>query len=429
MRKAFTAGVAILLLGVASTGWADADDPSDRLVAWITENMQSRDTRFPGVSVAVLRNFQIAWARGFGFADRVRKIPVDEHTTFQAASVSKAVTAVAAMIAFTAHGLQIDADINNVFRTFPPEPSVGFWTLPNPSFPDTPVTLRLLLSHTAGANTFRYSGYRHSYYEDPPDPIDPIPTMRQELLGLPPANTPAIHVFTRPGQYWAYSPAGYTVIQAALMNIYREPFADVMQRLILTPLGMRESSFVQPTPRRLVPRLAVPYMPDDKPPFNKPLPYGPLVFDTASSGGLTTTPSDLARFVIAVQNALRSSTQEPIAPQIAREMMVRQPGVIADPKDCLDPDGKTCQSSWGLGFDVNIDKYYQHQADGTPTGAYFGHTGFNSGYLSMMIGSKTKGNGAVIMVNMAPLDMSGPVPQGVFLSNLMRQIADEEGWQ
>jgi hypothetical protein len=112
--------------------------------------------------------------------------------------------------------------------------------------------------------------------------------------------------------------------------------------------------------------------------------------------------------------------------------MERQPGRM-EPGSCLetaDPGVRACQSSWGLGFDVNVNRYSEHQKDGAPTGDYFEHTGFNSGFLALMMGSKTGGNGVVIMLNMAPLDMSGPVPPAFvhFLTNLVRRVADEEGW-
>jgi hypothetical protein len=77
---------------------------------------------------------------------------------------------------------------------------------------------------------------------------------------------------------------------------------------------------------------------------------------------------------------------------------------------------------------VNLTKYYEHELDGQPTGAFFGHGGFNSGFLTIMFGSKTGGIGMVIMVNVAPEDMSGDVPQLGFLMRLVRRVTEEEGW-
>ena len=171
----------------------------------------------------------------------------------------------------------------------------------------------MLLSHTGGTNDFRYSGYRYGYYKNPPGPIDPIPTMHQELTGLPPSNTPAIEVVRQPGSTWVYSPAGYTIIQAILMNMYDKPFSEIMADLILEPLHLSESTFDQPTPNTLTPRIAVPYVTD-----GQPLSDGPRVFDTTASGGLTTTPTELAELIIAVQKALAGVPQGRITPGIAK---------------------------------------------------------------------------------------------------------------
>jgi hypothetical protein len=96
------------------------------------------------------------------------------------------------------------------------------------------------------------------------------------------------------------------------------------------------------------------------------LPDGPRVFDSAASGGLTTTPTELAELVIAVQKALAGTPQGRITPEIAKAMMVRQAGETL-PSKCLpssEPNKPACQSSWGLGFDVNLTKYYEHEQDG-----------------------------------------------------------------
>jgi CubicO group peptidase (beta-lactamase class C family) len=194
---------------------------------------------------------------------------------------------------------------------------------------------------------------------------------------------------------------------------------------VLTPFGMDSSTFEQPTPPDVTTRMARPYLPG-----GAPLGDGPLVFDTAASGGLTTTPTDLAKLMIAVQAALAGQAQGKLTQGIAREMMVRQPGLTASDK-CFataKPDRFACKNSWGLGFDVNLDRNLQHAADGEPTGGYFGHSGFNSGYLAVMIGSKEGGHGVVAMVNAAPRDMSGDAPGFSFLTDLVKRVAEEEKW-
>jgi CubicO group peptidase (beta-lactamase class C family) len=411
--------VAMLILMILPA--AAGSSPSPSFTSWLETQMMK--SNIPGISIAVIKDYRVEWAAGFGMSDKARQVKVTPDTLFQAASVSKAISAIAVMIALEEHRLSVNDEVNATLAKFPPEESVGQWRLRN-SF-STKVTLRMLLSHIGGTNDFRYSGYHYGYYNNPPGPIEPIPTMHQELTGLPPSNTPAIEVVREPGLTWVYSPAGYTVIQAILMNIYGKPFSEIMADVVLKPLHLRESTFDQPTPSALTPKIAVPYVTD-----GQPLPDGPRVFDTTASGGLTITPTELAELVIAVQRALAGTPQGRITPEIAKAMMVRQPGETL-PSKCLpssEPNKPACQSSWGLGFDVNLTRYYEHERDGQPTGAFFGHGGFNSGYLTIMFGSKTGGIGMVIMVNVAPEDMSGDVPQLGFLMSLVRRVAEEEGW-
>ena len=202
---------------------------------------------------------------------------------------------------------------------------------------------------------------------------------------------PPIHRRSRWGENQAcrgvYSPAGYTVVQAALMEIYGKEFSDIMRALILEPLEMRDSTFTQPTPAELTPRIAVPYVPG-----GERLPDGPRVFNTSASDGLSTTPTDVAKFVMALQKALAGEPRGFITPQLAGAMMTRQPGTML-PDHCFpthDPTKRACQASWGLGFDVNLNQYFEHQPDGGPTGNY--------------------------------------APQFQFLLDLVRRAADEERW-
>jgi CubicO group peptidase (beta-lactamase class C family) len=221
----------------------------------------------------------------------------------QAASVSKAISAIALMIALEEHKLSVDDEVNATLAKFPPEESVGQWRLRN-GFP-TKVTLRMLLSHIGGTNDFTIRAIAMETITTHPAHSNPIPTMHQELTGLPPSNTPAIEVVRETGSTWFYSPAGYTIIQAILMTIYGKPFSEIMADVVLKPLHLRESTFDQPTPNALTPKNAVPYVTD-----GQHLPDGPRVFDTAASGGLTTTPTELAELIIAVQKALAGTPQD-----------------------------------------------------------------------------------------------------------------------
>jgi CubicO group peptidase (beta-lactamase class C family) len=409
-------------LAILAPAGARAEAPSPALAEWIGARMQK--ARIPGLSVALIRDGEIAWAAGFGLADVATRTPVTPATLFQAASISKPATAIATMIAAADGGLGLDANVTDILAEQRRWRPVAGWRLFT-AYPDMPVTPRMLLAHIGGTSDFRYSGYRYGYDRTPPAEIDPLPDLYEELAGLRPANTPAIRVIREPGKGWDYSPAGYTILQAILETVRQKPFAELMDELVLRPFGMADSTFAQPTPPSVTSRMARPYLPGAA-----PLADGPRVFDAAASGGLTTTPTDLAKLVIAFQQALAGHAQGKLTPEIARTMMVRQPGEI-EPGKCFPSsvsDRFACRNSWGLGFDVNLDRHLQHGADGAPTGLYFGHTGFNSGYLAVLIGSKAGGRGLVAMTNAAPLDMSGDVPGFSFLTDLVAKVAEEEKW-
>jgi len=409
------AGLALVVPAAASS------PPSPSFTAALDAEMEK--AQIPGVSIAVIRDYAIEWAAGFGLADEARGIRVTPETLFQAASVSKPITALAVMIALKEHGLSVDDDVNAILDRFPPAPPAEAWRLKDP-FP-AKVTVAMLLAHEGGTNDFHYTGYRYGYDRSPPGPLEPLPSLADELMGKKPANTPAIAVVRPPGSTWVYSPAGYTALQAMLTGLERQPFAEIMDDLVLAPLGLPKGGFAQPAPEALRARIATPYVKK-----GAPLADGPRVFIAAASGGLTATPSELARIIIAVEEALAGRARGPITPDIARAMMVRRQGETPEGKcfPAAEPGETACHSSWGLGFDVNLTKTFEHEGDGRPTGDWFGHSGFNSGYLTLALGSKTGGRGLIVMANIAPEDMSGDAPQWGFMMWVARKVAEEEGW-
>jgi CubicO group peptidase (beta-lactamase class C family) len=382
----------------------------EAFAAWAKREMAAQG--IPGMSVAVVENYKISWAAGFGMSNVAKGTKVTPATRFQAASVSQAVSAIAMMIAFERKGIPIDSSYERVLESLPLHPASEAWRLQNP-YP-TPVTLRMLLSHIGGTNDFDSPGYRLG---------EPIPTMYQELAGLPPSTTPKAEVVRPPGVTWVYSPAGFTMLQALIEDLYRQPFAVVMNDLLLGPLGLTDSSFAQPEATNLAARTALPYLPD-----GKPLPDGARVFNTEASSGLVTSATSLAKIFISFQKALASipSMGDPISSELAKSMIVRQPGMLPAGQ-CLptsQANVSACKSPQGLGFDTNLDQYFQHVPDNQPTGSWFGQSGFNSGFLTYALGSKTGGNAVVVMVNVAPEDMSGAVPEASFMTEALERVAD-----
>lgn len=390
MKKTFTVLKIIFLFITPSLTLANivnlsSGKPSPELISWVTNEMHLYN--IPGASIVVIKNYQISWAAGFGMRDKATKNLVNNNTLFQAASISKPFAAMAALETFHNKNISINANINTLLTS---------WKIPNNNYTQKqPVTLKLLLSHTAGITGFREKGYSTQ---------DTIPDLLAILNGQPPANTPPIIVVRQPNTRFEYSPASYTIVQATLVDIYKQPFDEIMQNIILTPLGMTHSTFSQPLPKSYYRNIAWPYLPNGKLVAN-----GPYIFPTSAAGGLWSTPSDIAEFIIAIQKALRGKTVGNITPQLAQEMLT--PGL---------------NHNMGLGVEVNVNRYGELS---TKNADYFRHSGFQTGYLAIFVASKKTGNGIVIMCNSAPYMTEPNVPQYDFLAKTVKHISMMENWQ
>ncbi|HXM07582.1 MAG TPA: serine hydrolase domain-containing protein, partial [Candidatus Acidoferrum sp.] len=317
-----------------------ADQP--RMPHTLADRM--RFYRVPAVSIAVIDNYKIAWTYAAGLRDTAHGAPATTTTPFQAASMSKAVAAAGILRLFQEKHLSLDADVNTLLRS---------WHLPEPATASSGVTMRRLLSHSAGINVHGFTGY---------DRNTQLPTVLEVLDGAPPANSVAIRVTGIPGAKTEYSGGGTTIAQQVATDVSGEPFPVFMRQTLLTPLGMSDSTFEQPLPKALWPRAADGYYSDDKPVHG-----GWHVYPTMAAAGLWTTPADLATFVIAIQNALRGRGRPPIDATVAREMTTK------------------ASKTFGLGPAL---------APG-----YFMHNGANEGFQGTFIGLAAGGRGVVVMTN------------------------------
>lgn len=324
--------------------------------------------RVPGVSVAVLRDGKIEWARGFGVA-RIDGPAVTPETLFQAASISKPVAALAALQLAEAGKLQLEADVNQYLTR---------WKLPGNALTEKgAVTLRQLLSHTAGLTVHGFPGYAS-------DAV--LPSSVQVLNGERPANTAAIRVDKPPGTEWRYSGGGFVVTQVLLEDVTGEPFAKSMQDLVLRPLGMTRSTYEQPLPQSRLAEAAMAYHAD-----GDAVRGGPHVYPEMAAAGLWTTPSDLLRYAMGVQQALAGNSQAVLSAGMTREMLT--PGM----------------NRWGLGV----------QTGGGPERRYFTHGGSNAGFRCLLVAYEA-GDGAAIMTNG---DRGGELA-----AEILRTIAHEYQW-
>lgn len=305
----------------------------------------------PGVSIAVVKDFKIHWAKAYGVADTETGRLLDTGTRFQSASISKPVTALAAMRLVQEHRLNLDADVNTILKS---------WHVPRSELTrNQPVTPRSLLSHTSGANDgFGFPGY---------DPKAALPTVVQILEGLPPSNVGKVTFARAPFEASKYSGGGVMIMQLALTELSGRPFAQFMQSTVLAPLQMSNSSFEQPLAVNNTTRAALAHDEHGRrmgPPWR--------IHPEQATSGLWTTPSDLAKFIIEIQTALRGPNGQVLDQRSAREM--------------ISPVG-VGRFAIGVAIDQRGD------------GWYFTHSGSNWGYRAWMSGHVRKGYGVVIMAN------------------------------
>lgn len=200
-----------------------------------------KEFHIPGVSVAVIHNGKIDWARGFGVT-RIAGPKVTADTLFQAGSVSKPTTAMAILHLAQSGKFDLDTDVNQYLKS---------WKIPtNPFTEKQPVTLRELLTHTAGITVHGFLGYAAGR---------PIPTLVQVLNGEWPANNPPIVVDTEPGTKRNYSGGGYVIAQQLVDDVTGIPFPKLKQDTVLGPSGMSRSTFEQPLPNNRRSEAATPY--------------------------------------------------------------------------------------------------------------------------------------------------------------------------
>jgi CubicO group peptidase (beta-lactamase class C family) len=322
----------------------------------------------PGVSIAVIHDGKLEWARGFGVSS-IGGPPVTPNTLFQAASISKPVTALGALRLVQMGKLDLDADVNRYLKT---------WKIPTNTFTDQkPVTLRELLSHSAGMTVHGFAGYASDA---------PVPNLQQILDGLPPANSPAIRVDVLPGTMWRYSGGGYVVVQQLLQDVTGEPFAKLMQDTVLRRIGMTSSTYAQPLPQSRLAEVAMPYGR-----AGAPIKGGPHVYPEMAPAGLWTTPSDLARFAIELQRSLQGRSNRILSQTMTRQMLTAGLG------------------GWGLGLSIG----HRRQQ------SWFEHGGANEGYRCDLM-AYDAGDGAVIMTSG---DNGGELTE-----ELRRTIAHEYAW-
>jgi CubicO group peptidase (beta-lactamase class C family) len=307
--------------------------------------------KVPAVSVAVIRDFKIEWAKVWGVRDAATGEAATVETMFQAASISKPVAAMASLRAVQDGRFALDQDINTILKS---------WRLPSrPSSSGEVVTPRMLMSHTSGTDDgFGFPGYH---------PNAARPSVVQILDGQPPSNLGPVRLGRPPMTGFKYSGGAVTIQQLALSDVLGKPFAAIMKDTVLGPIGMTNSTYEQPLPADRQSQAAHAHNSSGQPgdaPWH--------VYPEQAAAGLWTTPTDLAKFAIEVQQALAGRSTKVLS-RITAQEMVTPVGV----------------GPFAVGFTISKEG----------EGWYFSHGGSNWGFRCDLIAHRSKGYGAVIMTN------------------------------
>ena len=325
--------------------------------------------KVPALSIAVIDNFHIVWAKAYGVIEAGSNTPVTTRTLFQAGSISKPVAATGALSLVEKGKLSLDENVNQKLKT---------WKVPENEFTKTQkVTLRRLMSHSAGLTVHGFPGY---------DVNDSVPALVQIFNGEKPANTAPIRVDLVPGTKERYSGGGVTIEQQLMIDVTGTPFPALMRELVLDKVGMTDSSYEQPLPPARAAMTACGTYADGRAVHGKW-----HIYPEMAAAGLWTTPTDLSKFAIEIVLSKNGKSNRVLSKEMTRQMLTP---VLEEA---------------GLGFFMDKDNP-----------GLFGHNGADEGFQALLTMNAESGKGVAIMANS---------DNGIAVGDLLlRRVAKEYGW-
>lgn len=338
-----------------------------------THNLEERMAHFKvkGLSIAVIKDFQVIWAKGYGWADEDEKRRVSPQTLFEPGSISKSLHAVGVLKLAQDKKLDLYTDINTYLKS---------WKFPYDSVSrGKKITLAHLLSHSAGLTVHGFPGY---------DRRLKLPDIREILEGKSPSNTPAVRSEFEPGLKFKYSGGGTTVSQLVLTEISQQPYDKFMYNNVLSPMGMVNSFYTQPPPENKLSLLATGYRMDGTEVKNKF-----HVYPEQAAAGLWTTPSDLCKYIIETQLAYQGKSSKVLNQEMTRLRLTP----YLDKSSAL---GVFIENREGV-------TYFQHGAG-------------NEGFRGQYYGSLEEGSGVAVFVNS---------DDGTILFEVINSVAEVYNWK
>ncbi|WDF63013.1 serine hydrolase domain-containing protein [Flavobacterium sp. KACC 22763] len=316
---------------------------------------QLEKNKLAGFSVVVFENYQIVYSNQFGVKSINSKEKIDQNTAFSTASISKPITALLCFILEEKGLINLDTPIDGYLKR---------WHLPKSKFTENnSPTWRQFLNHTTGTSQ---SGFA-DYYEG-----DTIPTIKESLLGKIPRYDKEIEFLFAPGTDWAYSGGGYVIVQMALEDTFKKSIGELAKEYIFLPLGLKNTTMIQPNEKGFPTNVALVHDENGKV-IRTGLPITPQV----GASGMWSTPTDLAKIAIEMQNALRNKNNKVISNTVAKKVTQ-----VTALKDAV--------GGWSYGWQKSFG-YNNYD--------WFVCNGSNTGVGGSVFATMTDGNGFVFLTN------------------------------
>jgi CubicO group peptidase (beta-lactamase class C family) len=297
----FLAGILLMPVSPVQANTSDLPELEDFIDNLMLTQMEA--LHIPNAAISIVAGDEVLFQKGYGFADLEESRPVEiENTLFRVGSVSKLFTWTAIMQLVEQGKLDLNADVNNYLDFQIPSTLL----YPQGNSEPTPITLAHLMTHTAG-----FEAYPDEIFKLDSKDLLPLDEYVREKL-------PA-RLFP-PGEVAAYSNYGAALAGYIVERVSGQPFAEYIEQHIFRPLGMNQSTFLQPVPAQLSASLAHPYRFVD----GAYLPGG-FEFMQMPEGGMSSTAADMAKFMSAHLQGGRLNDVQVLQPNTLRLMHTRQP--------------------------------------------------------------------------------------------------------
>lgn len=333
----------------------------------------------PGAAIAVVDSGRVVHIRGYGVESNRSGKPVSVESRFRIGSISKTFTAWGVMSLVEDDMVDLDAPVTTYLDR---------WRFPASSYDESKITLRRLLSHTAGTSVEFYDGYE----DDEPQPS------LIELLDGSFRDYERVEIISNPGIKWEYSGGAYSVVQLAIEDITGETFSAFLNRSVIRPLKLSNTTADQSATAADAHNMVGDVIPH-------------LSYPATASGGLLSSIEDMAAFLVAGLGSAAATTQLPLTDDSILEMQTPSPDT---------------RGGYGLGYSTRL----------TPAGdAVVGHGAAMEGWHANFAMLPARGKGIVILTNSTSggnvstaircawyADVMGPIPGGTCKSDIAAML-------